>query len=126
MTTRKTPAKTPAAAKPTPVIAKTDQINVPPVKGPTSRETAADQADAQATAAAATAKAAKARETVVAKYDPAPLGGNEPADVLGRPFTGSVEDRKVQARAAIAERDARVQEDVDRVNHGLEPKHATS
>lgn len=125
MTTRKTTTKAPIAPKPTPVIEKTDKINVPPVAGPTSRENAADQADAAGATAEATAKTAKSREAIVAKYDPAPLGGNEPTDALGRPFKGDVDARKVQAREAIAERDARVQGDVDRVTHGLEPQHAT-
>lgn len=109
-------------------MAKEDETQttvIPPVAGRASRRRAAAQADATADAANATAEAAEAKRAIVARRDPVPL--NLPLeDALGRtlPRDDPARARAMQ-REAVTEKQRRSIEDVDRVNHGLDPKYAT-
>lgn len=85
-------------------------------------------ADTDSGKIAASLKAqAEAREAMakIETHPPVPLG--RPAeDVIGRELDWSdIDKARAQQREATAIRDARVQEDVARVNRGLAPKYAT-
>ena len=92
------------------------------------KATATETAAARQAAGAAEVKAGKAQETTAGR-PPVGLGPVVTHDVIGRklPKGGTPEGdqaRRLQQREATIERQRRVEEDVDRVNHGLPPKWA--
>lgn len=97
---------------------------IPPVAGPASRARAREQAEAGADAANAEADALEARAKIVARRDPVAIN-RATEDALGRKLPKDPDEARAMQREAVAEKQRRVLEDTDRVNHGLEPKYAT-